>query len=82
MSDVMGWPRDGASSGRARPDEPNRARRPRPVACLRGHADVIAFHKDPDAPLMTMEKPGLTVHPVVGDLFETVGGLVGRISAP
>jgi len=42
-------------------------------------AQVIAFNKDPDAPIMSMDKAGCTVHPVVGDLFETVPKLIERL---
>lgn len=37
---------------------------------------MVAFNKEPDAALMTMERPGLTVRLAVGDLFETVERLV------
>jgi electron transfer flavoprotein-quinone oxidoreductase len=50
---------------------------PQHVDYLGSRADVIAFNKDAEAPLMTLQRSGLTVHPVVGDLFETVEGLVG-----
>jgi butyryl-CoA dehydrogenase len=42
-------------------------------------AQVIAFNKDPEAPIMSLDKAGCTVHPIVGDLFETVGELVGLL---
>jgi len=53
---------------------------PQHVDYLGARADVIAFNKDPDAPLMTMEKPGLTVHPVAGDLFETLPALLADLA--
>jgi hypothetical protein len=41
---------------------------------------VIAFNRDPDVPLMHLERPGLTVHPVVRDLFETVEALLAALA--
>lgn len=54
---------------------------PQHVDYLGGRADIIAFNRDPDAPLMHLERPGLTVHPVVGDLFDTVAGLIDALAA-
>ncbi|MBI5137776.1 MAG: acyl-CoA dehydrogenase family protein [Nitrospirae bacterium] len=44
-----------------------------------GRAHVLAFNKDPDAPLMRLTRPGCTVHPIVGDLFDTVPELIRRL---
>ena len=41
-------------------------------------ATILAFNRDPEAPLMTLNQrqPRPRVFPVVGDLFETVPALV------
>ncbi|MDH5525867.1 MAG: acyl-CoA dehydrogenase family protein [Nitrospirota bacterium] len=49
---------------------------PQHVDYIGGRAQVFAFNRDPDAPLMSMRKPGVTVHPVAGDLFATVPELI------
>jgi hypothetical protein len=44
-------------------------------------ATVLAFNRDPDAPLMTLNQrqPRPRVFPVVGDLFETVPALTAAL---
>ncbi len=44
-------------------------------------ATVIAFNRDPDAPLMTLNQrqPRPRVYPVLGDLFETVPAFVAAL---
>ena len=43
-------------------------------------AEVLCFNKDPEAPLMKLNQthPAPRVHPIPGDLFETVRELIGK----
>ena len=52
---------------------------PQHVDYLGGRAQVIAINKDPDAPIMVLEKPGCTVHPVVADAYEAVPALIAAL---
>ena len=44
-------------------------------------ATIIAFNRDPEAPIMTLNRrqPRPRVFPVVGDLFETVPAFVAAM---
>jgi len=46
-------------------------------------AVIFAFNKDPQAPLMKFNetRPAPIVHPIVGDLFETIPKLIAMLSA-
>jgi electron transfer flavoprotein alpha subunit len=46
-------------------------------------ATVVAFNRDPEAPLMTLNQrqPRPRVFPVVGDLFETVPAFISALKA-
>lgn len=52
---------------------------PQHVDYIGTRASVIAFNKDAEAPLMSLNRPGVTVHPVTGDLFETVPQLIAAL---
>jgi len=47
-------------------------------------AVIFAFNKDPHAPLMKLNetRPSPIVHPIVGDLFETIPKLIERLTHP
>jgi electron transfer flavoprotein-quinone oxidoreductase len=47
-------------------------------------AVIFAFNKDPQAPLMKLNetRPSPIVHPIVGDLFETIPKLIERLTHP
>jgi electron transfer flavoprotein-quinone oxidoreductase len=44
-------------------------------------AEILCFNKDPEAPLMTLNRnrPSPRVHPILGDLFVTVRQLIERL---
>ncbi|HUI46707.1 MAG TPA: acyl-CoA dehydrogenase family protein [Nitrospirota bacterium] len=42
-------------------------------------AEILCFNKDPDAPLMKLNRPAPRVHPIVGDLFITVKALIEKL---
>ncbi|MBI3609731.1 MAG: acyl-CoA dehydrogenase family protein [Nitrospirae bacterium] len=46
-------------------------------------AVIFAFNKDPEAPLMKFNetRPAPIIHPIVGDLFETIPKLITMLSA-
>lgn len=52
---------------------------PQHVDYIGARAQVFAFNRDPDAPLMSMKRPGVTVHPIAGDLFVTVPALIAAL---
>ncbi|MFQ5508073.1 MAG: acyl-CoA dehydrogenase family protein [Leptospirillia bacterium] len=53
---------------------------PQHVDYLGRRAHLVAFNKDPDAPLMQLDQDGVTLHPVVGDLFTTVPALIDALA--
>jgi electron transfer flavoprotein alpha subunit len=54
---------------------------PQHLDYIGGQASIIAFNRDPEAPLMTLgrRQPRPRVYPVVGDLFQTVPALTAAL---
>jgi alkylation response protein AidB-like acyl-CoA dehydrogenase len=54
---------------------------PQHLSYIGPRAKILAFNRDPEAPLMTLNQrqPLPRVYPVVGDLFETVPALVAAL---
>ena len=54
---------------------------PQHIDYLGARAEVLCFNKDPEAPLMKLNqsRPSPRVHPIPGDLFETVRELIGSL---
>lgn len=57
---------------------------PQHMDFIGNRAVIFAFNKDPQAPLMKYNetRPSPVVHPIVGDLFETVPKLIEILSPP
>ncbi len=56
---------------------------PQHLAYIGSGATILAFNRDPEAPIMTLNQrqPRPRVFPVVGDLFETVPALIRALRA-
>jgi electron transfer flavoprotein-quinone oxidoreductase len=54
---------------------------PQHLNYIGGRAQILAFNRDPEAPLMTLNQrqPQPRVYPVVGDLFETVPEFIAAL---
>jgi electron transfer flavoprotein-quinone oxidoreductase len=55
---------------------------PQHIDYIGTRAEIICFNKDTEAPLMKLiqNRAAPRVHPIVGDLFVTVRGLIGKLS--
>ena len=54
---------------------------PQHVDWIGSRAEILCFNKDPEAPLMKLNQTRTAprVHPIPGDLFETVRELIGKL---
>jgi electron transfer flavoprotein alpha subunit len=54
---------------------------PQHLDWIGSRAEILCFNKDPEAPLMKLNqtRPAPRVHPIPGDLFETVRELIGKL---
>jgi electron transfer flavoprotein alpha subunit len=54
---------------------------PQHIDWIGTRAEVLCFNKDPEAPLMKLNqtRPAPRVHPIVGDLFDTVKELIEKL---